>query len=78
MMKRGDHARDRIAQHGDVVADADQLFEPVGNVDHRPAIRREAADGREKLLDFRRRQRGIQAARSRTMDVWAIRARRTN
>ena len=41
-----------VAQHGDVVADADQLFQPVRDVDDRHALRLEVGDHLEQHLDL--------------------------
>ena len=46
-----------VAQHGDVVADADQLFQPVRNVDDRDALALEVGDHLEQHLDLGCRKR---------------------
>ena len=46
-----------VAQHGDVVADADQLLQPVRDVDDRHAARLEVGDHLEQDLDLGRRKR---------------------
>ena len=46
-----------VAQHGDVVADTDQLFEPVRDVDDRDALRLEVGDDAKQDLDLRRAER---------------------
>ena len=46
-----------VAQHGDVVADADQLLQPVRDVDDRDALRLEVGDHLEQHLDLGRAKR---------------------
>jgi hypothetical protein len=46
-----------VSQHGDAVADAIYLVEPMGDVDHGDAALDQAIDQREELIDFARGQR---------------------